>query len=66
MKTPKILIRKRSMVCGLLMFLDGAADAEGSRHAAAVAAFNNYMQAVEARLAEQHRSADFLVGREDG
>ena len=32
---------------------------------AAVAAFNSYIGTVEARLAEQHRSADGFLGSED-
>jgi len=56
-------LRSFSIVCGLVLL--GAAPgcvAQGPA-ASAVAAFNNYAGAVEARLAQQHRSQDgFLAG----
>jgi hypothetical protein len=54
--------RKMSLICGLLIFLDGPRLLMAEPTAAAVAAFNAYSRTVEARLAQQHRSAkEFLA-----
>jgi hypothetical protein len=54
--------RKMSLICGLLLFLDGPRLLMAEPTAAAVAAFNAYSRTVEGRLAQQHRSAkEFLV-----
>ena len=57
-----VLSRKMSLICGLLLFLDGPRLLMAEPTAAAVAAFNAYSKTVEARLAQQHRSAkEFLA-----
>jgi hypothetical protein len=50
---------------GLLMFLGGPARVAAEPTAAAAAAFESYIGAVEARLAQQHRSANTFVAPED-
>jgi hypothetical protein len=47
-----------SVLCGLLLFLVAPVRADGSAPPAAVSAFNDYVRAVESRLARQHRSKD--------
>jgi hypothetical protein len=54
--------RRLSCLCGLLLFLDAPHVLRAEPTPAAIAAFNAYSRAVEARLAEQHRLASaFLV-----
>jgi hypothetical protein len=50
--------------CFAVTVLLGTCRARAEAPAAAVAGFNTYVGAVEARLAEQHRAADgFLAGQ---
>ncbi len=49
--------RRLSAVCGLLLFLDAPRSLMAEPPAAALTAFTAYSRAVEARLAQQHRSA---------
>ncbi len=59
MTQPSCLIsRTYSVLCGLLLFLVAPVCVEGEPPAAAVSAFNNYVRAIESRLARQHRLQD--------
>lgn len=53
--------RKISMLCGLLLLLDASRLLLGEPPPAAVSAFNLYSKAVEARLAQQHRSPNAFL-----
>jgi hypothetical protein len=48
---------------GLLLFLAACVSAQGEPSPAAVSAFNSYVNAVESRLAKQHRSEDSFLDR---
>jgi hypothetical protein len=53
--------RKISVIWGLLLFLDAPRLLIGEPAPAAVSAFNSYSRAVEARLAQQHRSPNAFL-----
>jgi hypothetical protein len=53
--------RTLPILVGLLLFLDGPTHSMGEPTRMAVAAFNAYCQEVEARLAQQHRSAGTFI-----
>ncbi|MGA8938304.1 MAG: hypothetical protein WB439_03985 [Acidobacteriaceae bacterium] len=62
MKTRRITSSRRiSMVIAVLLFLDGPRLLMAEPTRAAVAAFSAYCRAVEARLAQQHRSSGTFI-----
>lgn len=61
-KHPAPYFRQMSVLWGLLLFLNAPLPLRGQPTAGAISSFNSYSEAVESRLAQQHRSPHtFLV-----
>jgi hypothetical protein len=54
-------LRKMSLICSLLLLIDGPRSLIGEPTPSAISAFNSYSRAVESRLALQHRSPNTFL-----